>query len=215
MQILFEGEGLEFQKLIRYPTFQVFSQKVTFFTGPSGIGKSTLFRMFNRTIAPTAGKLYYRGKPITEYSPILLRREVLLISQEIFLFSGSIYENFRRFYEYRDLPVPEEDQIKKWLALCALSISPDASCDSLSGGERQRVMLAIYLSFSPSVLLLDEPTSALDLETASVLLNNLISHAKQVGMTPIIVSHAEELVTQFAEDQILLERGDMSWERSN
>ena len=76
-------------------------------------------------------------------------------------------------------------------------------------------MLAIYLSFSPSVLLLDEPTSALDLETASVLLNNLISYAKQVGMTPIIISHAKELVTQFAEEQILLERGDMSWERSN
>lgn len=215
MNILFEGEKLNFKNIIEYPDFKIFSQKTTFLTGSSGVGKSTLFRMFNRTLTPLSGKLYYKGKPIEEYSPISLRREVMLLSQDVFLFSGSIYDNFCKFYEYSEAEAPGKELIKNYLELCALSVPLDFKCDSLSGGERQRVMLAIYLSFSPSVLLLDEPTSALDFETASVLLDNLTSYAKRAEITPIIISHSEKLTEKFAQEQISLERGEPIWEHSN
>lgn len=215
MDFLFEGEGLQFQQIIQYPNFHVRRNRVTFLTGPSGVGKSTLLRMFNRTITPSAGELRYCEKSIADYSPITLRREVLLISQEVFLFVGSIRDNFVRFYQYRELPPPDDAQMKEWLSVCALSMSLDALCDSLSGGERQRVMLAIYLSLKPSVLLLDEPTSALDFVTASMLLEHLLAYAKQANITPIIVSHTGELIERFAQEQILLKGGGDLWEQNN
>lgn len=213
MDFLFEGEGLEFLNTIRYPTFKISPKKTTFIIGSSGVGKSVLLKMLNLTVNPSAGMLRYRGKLLTEYKPVSLRREVMLISQDTFLFPGNIKENFRLFYEYRELPAPEDEQIERWLFICMLKLPIYSDCSLLSGGERQRVMLAIYLSLSPSVLLLDEPTSALDFNTAEALFENIISYANKKGISIIAVSHTPELIDHFAKDKIFLEREGTTWER--
>lgn len=213
MAFLFKGEGLEFLNTIRYPAFKISPKKTTFIIGPSGVGKSVLLKMLNLTVNPSVGTLYYRGKLITEYQPIFLRREVMLISQDTFLFPGNIRDNFHLFYEYRELPVPEDEQIERWLSICMLKLPINSDCSLLSGGERQRVMLAIYISFSPSVLLLDEPTSALDFNTATALFENILSYANDKGISIIAVSHTHELIDSFAQDKIFLEREGTTWER--
>ena len=165
MKELFRTLGLAVNG-IRYPDMTIYENKITFLTGPSGCGKSTLFRIFNGTLDPEEGTLFYRGQDIRGLDSLTHRREVSLVSQSVFLFPGTIRENFRQFYQFRELPEPDPDRIRFFLELCCLTADPDTDCTTFSGGEKQRVYLAIFLSFEPRVVLLDEPTSALDTITS-------------------------------------------------
>ena len=78
-----------------------------------------------------------------------------------FLFEGTIKENFEAYYGVLREKPPYLDQMREALRRAALPISIETDCRSLSGGERQRAYLALFLSFSPDVLLLDEPTASL------------------------------------------------------
>lgn len=183
---------------IRYPDIAFQRQEINVICGPSGCGKSTLLRLCNRTLVPATGQVCLDGQDIRACDPLQLRREVLLAGQEVFLFDGSIADNFRQFYALRELPEPPQNGMRRFLDLCACPLSTDSSCGALSGGERQRVFLAVCLSFVPRVLLLDEPTSALDGDTARRFMTNLRDFAAQHGMSVILVSHDRELATRFA-----------------
>ena len=147
---------------------------------------------------PATGQVCLDGQDIRACDPLQLRREVLLAGQEVFLFDGSIADNFRQFYVLRELPEPSQNGMRRFLDLCACPLSTDSPCGALSGGERQRVFLAVCLSFVPRVLLLDEPTSALDGDTARRFMTNLRDFAAQHGMSVILVSHDRELAARFA-----------------
>lgn len=183
---------------IRYPDIAFQRQEINVICGPSGCGKSTLLRLCNRTLVPATGQVCLDGQDIRACDPLQLRREVLLAGQEVFLFDGSIADNFRQFYTLRELPEPPQNGMRRFLDLCACPLSTDSPCGALSGGERQRVFLAVCLSFVPHVLLLDEPTSALDGDTARRFMTNLRDFAAQHGMSVILVSHDRELATRFA-----------------
>lgn len=183
---------------IRYPDIAFQRQEINVICGPSGCGKSTLLRLCNRTLVPATGQVCLDGQDIRACDPLQLRREVLLAGQEVFLFDGSIADNFRQFYTLRELPEPPQNGMRRFLDLCACPLSTDSPCGALSGGERQRVFLAVCLSFVPRVLLLDEPTSALDGDTARRFMTNLRDFAAQHGMSVILVSHDRELATRFA-----------------
>lgn len=184
---------------LRYPDMAFAREGVNVIHGPSGCGKTTLLRLCNRTLAPTSGQVRLEGKDIRTLDPLRLRRDVLLAGQEVFLFEGSIADNFRQFHTLREGPEPQEDAMRRFLELCACALPPDSPCEPLSGGERQRVFLAVCLSFLPRMLLLDEPTSALDGETARRLLDNLRQFAARHGMTLVIVSHDRELTRPLAD----------------
>lgn len=183
---------------IRYPDIAFQRQEIDVICGPSGCGKSTLLRLCNRTLVPATGQVCLDGQDIRACDPLQLRREVLLAGQEVFLFDGSIADNFRQFYALRELPEPPQNGMRRFLDLCACPLSTDSPCGALSGGERQRVFLAVCLSFVPRVLLLDEPTSALDGDTARRFMTNLRDFAALHGMSVILVSHDRELATRFA-----------------
>ncbi len=183
---------------IRYPDIAFQRQEINVICGPSGCGKSTLLRLCNRTLVPATGQVCLDGQDIRACDPLQLRREVLLAGQEVFLFDGSIADNFRQFYALRELPEPPQNGMRRFLDLCACPLSTDSPCGALSGGERQRVFLAVCLSFVPRVLLLDEPTSALDGDTARRFMTNLRDFAALHGMSVILVSHDRELATRFA-----------------
>lgn len=184
---------------LRYPDVTFVREGINVIHGPSGCGKSTLLRLCNRTLAPATGQVRLEGRDIREYDPLRLRRDVLLAGQEIFLFEGSIADNFRQFHALREEPEPQESGMRRFLDLCACPLPPDSPCGPLSGGERQRIFLAVCLSLTPRVLLLDEPTSALDGETARRLLDNLRHFAARHGMTLVIVSHDRDLTRPLAD----------------
>ena len=195
--ILLEGRGLAFAGQIHYPNFQIFEDEVTFLVGESGTGKSTLLRLLNATRNPSEGLVFYRGKNILEEEAVFLRRRLLLVSQSVYLFDTGIRQNYRAFYEYRELPPPSERVMEEFLSLCCAPFSLDRDCTTLSGGERQRVYLAIHLSLLPEVLLLDEPTSALD-PISTLKIEDLMEELKS-RYTVIIVTHNMQQAARIAD----------------
>ncbi len=166
-----------------------------------------MLKLLSGVASYDAGSVQYRGQEVTAYDSIALRREVLLCGQTVYLFDGSIRDNFRKYYAYRDLPAPEDAVIRDILTLCVANFPLDAMCASMSGGERQRIYTAIYLSFMPRVLLLDEPTSALDAKTALAFFESITGFCRKKKITLIVVSHDKILTERFADAVIVLGSG--------
>jgi putative ABC transport system ATP-binding protein len=203
-----EMKQINFENLIDYPDLSIETDQVTFICGSSGSGKSTLLRLLNGTVSPGRGEITFDGRSIEDFDTVTLRRELMLVSQTVYLFDAAVRENFMEFYQYRELPPPGDDEIASWLSLCCADFPQDMSCTSMSGGERQRVYIAIYLSFQPKVLMLDEPTSALDAKTSVTLMENLTAYCKENHIGMIVVSHDRALAERFADQTIFLERGE-------
>lgn len=205
-RIILETKSLSFQNMIFYQDIQIFNNEVNFIVGKSGTGKSTLLRLFNGTLSPSGGSIFYQGTDIITVDTINLRKEILLISQSLYLFDESIKENFYKFYEYRGKTVPSEQKMKEFLEICCIDFSLDKDCLTMSGGERQRVYTAIFLSFLPKVIMLDEPTSALDKHNSFNVIHNILAFCKDNKITSIIVSHNENLTNSFADKIITIEK---------
>lgn len=201
---ILEWSDLSFLSTIRYPDFRVRRGEVVFVSGQSGSGKSSLFRLINATANPSSGRILLDGRDIRDENSLEWRKKVLLAGQAAYLFGGSIAENFRKYHEYTGTTPPEKEEMVRLLHACCIDFAPDTSCDTFSGGEKQRVFLSIAISYSPQILLLDEPTSALDTATAVCLLENLIKHARETGMTLLIISHDAALRARFADTVIPL-----------
>lgn len=204
MFVLETSNGLNFLDLIKYPKIQIKEEAFTFITGKSGCGKSTYLRMLNGTVLPKDGEIIYRGDKVTELDKIEFRRKVMLVPQEVFLFEGTILENFNFYYKSREQEPLDEKQIKNFLHICCADFSLDTQCSSLSGGEKQRVFLSIFISFLPDVLLLDEPTSALDGETSNNFMLNIKEFCKKNHISIVCICHNNELVNKFADEVIRL-----------
>lgn len=201
-----ETRGLTFLDLVTYPDLSITEGALTFVVGRSGSGKSTLLKLFNYTYTPTTGEVLYRGTSTHAMDTVALRRAVLLVSQVVFLFDGTIRDNFHRFYEAREQSPPADEVMSRYLAIAQVPFTLEDPCETMSGGERQRVYLAICLSFEPDVLMLDEPTSALDQTTSRQLFRELKSHAAGTGMTLITISHDQGLREEFADRVISVEQ---------
>lgn len=202
--IILRTKNLSFNNLIYYKDIYIENNKANFIVGKSGTGKSTLLRLFNDTLSPSSGIIYYSENDISEMDTILLRQELLLISQTVYLFDASIKENFKQYYSYRDMPPPSDDEMKYFLNLCSVRFPLDSNCTIMSGGERQRVYIAIFLSFKPKVLMLDEPTSALDKQTGIEVMDNILDYCKMNEITVVAVSHDVNLTDKFAENVIAI-----------
>ncbi len=195
-----------FQSMIRYPNIKIAKGKTTFIHGPSGCGKSTLLKLINGTTSPDSGEIFYKGNNIENIDTIDLRREILLVAQSVFLFTGTIEENFKKYYEYRDRDLPTKETMEKFLKICSAEFPLETRCETMSGGERQRVYIAIFLSFMPDVLMLDEPTSALDNTSSDIMMSNIKNFTNDNEMTTIVVSHYLTLAEKYGDEIIALER---------
>lgn len=195
-----------FQSMIRYPDIKIAKGKTTFIHGPSGCGKSTLLKLINGTISPDSGEILYKDNNINNIDTIKLRREILLVGQSVFLFTGTIEQNFKKYYEYRDHDVPAKYEMERFLKICCADFPLGTRCETMSGGERQRVYIAIFLSFMPEVLMLDEPTSALDNTSSDIMMSNIKNFSKDNEMTTVVVSHYLPLAEKYGDNIIALER---------
>lgn len=199
MSIIKSTEGLSFSDILVYPKIDIKKNTFTFIRGKSGSGKSTYLKLLNRTLLPSQGEIFYEDKNIKDYPVLDYRKEVLLVPQEVFLTEGTIYDNFKFYFEARDEEVISEDEMNTFLKLACLDKDITSNVLNLSGGERQRVFLAIFLSLKPKVVLLDEPTSALDISTSNELMKSLKNYFKENGITSVCVSHNDEIVDKYSE----------------
>ena len=203
---VFATKGLVFRN-ISYPDIEILRNKATFITGGSGTGKTTLLRLFNQTATQTSGTIMFCGSDIGSLRATELRRKAVLCGQKVFLFDGTIRDNFDEFRRYRRLPALSDEDITRFLKICRLDHGPERDCGSMSGGEKARVFLAIHLSLGPVVLMLDEPTSALDNETAVAVMRNIKLYCTDNDITLIVISHDRTVVDSIADDVIELGGG--------
>lgn len=176
----------------------------TAIVGPSGAGKSTLLRLLNRLADPDAGTITYRGRPLNEYEPLALRREVSLVPQLPALLEGTVESNLA----YAAGLAGKELDVERCLRLAGLD--PDfAGRDvaKLSVGEQQRAMLARALSQEPAVLLLDEPTSALDHATRDAIEATLAELRRALDISIVLVSHDPEQARRLGDWVVRVEQG--------
>lgn len=199
MEIL-RFENVKFIK--EYDDFTINKNEIVFVVGKSGSGKSTLLKLINNTLQMKSGSIFYKDTNILNIKPVELRRNIMMTSQENFLFDMTIKENFHEFYKLRDLENLTDDEIVKFLKIADFDVDVNLDVEKLSGGEKQRVFLAIALSMRPAVLLLDEPTSALDSSTAFNMMKNIVDYCKNNDITLVVVSHARNLVDEFADKTI-------------
>ncbi len=203
--MLFETKKLCFKDFICYTDLVIEDEKINFIVGPSGSGKSTLLKLFNKTQEYSLGDIFYQGKSLSEYKSISLRREVNLVSQSVYLFPGTVRENFELYYRYCECELELSDErMKKFLLLAEADFDVEECCDNMSGGERQRIYIAICISMEARVIMLDEPTSALDEETSEKVLGNIIQYVKESARTLVVISHNNYLAERYSENTITL-----------
>jgi putative ABC transport system ATP-binding protein len=176
----------------------------TAIVGPSGAGKSTLLRLLNRLADPDAGTIAYRGKPLTEYEPLALRREVSLVPQLPALLEGTVESNL----SYAAGLAGKQLDAGRCLHLAGLDPDfVDRDVAKLSVGEQQRVMLARALAQGPAVLLLDEPTSALDHAARDAIEATLAQLRRELEISIVLVSHDPEQARRLGDWVVRLEQG--------
>ena len=202
--IIITANKLNFKNIIKYPDISIKYNKATFIYGESGVGKSILLQLLNGVVSVKEGEIIYHKKNINTLSPIELRKDILLCNQSVFLFDDTIENNFKKFYNYKELPHLTQEQMKYYLELCCINFNINSDCVSMSGGERHRIFIAICLSFIPAVLMLDEPTSALDNQNANAMLSTIKKFCSEHSITLIIVCHDKSLVDKYADNIIYL-----------
>ncbi len=186
----------------------------TVLLGPSGVGKTSLLRLFNVLEIPTAGKILYKNRNLLDYSIPELRRRVVMILQKPVIFEGKIRDNLILAFRLKKQIPPVDAALKEFLIRCGLS--PDllnASAENLSGGEQQRLALARALILNPEVLLLDEPTASLDVESEKRIIGLLLNENRESERTLVCVTHSLPLI-QAASRLVFMDQGKIMAVRS-
>lgn len=185
------------------------AREVTGVVGPSGSGKSSLLRCFNRLSEPTSGKVTFRGTDVREFSPVRLRRRIGLVGQTPVIFPGDVESNLS--YGLDDAGRDNFVEVLDRVALPAEFLT--RSSEQLSVGEAQRVCIARALVRGPEILLLDEPTSALDRYSLKTV-EGLITALAGESLTVVVVTHDLALAGRICSSAKLLVDGEVKSEGS-
>ncbi len=184
--------------------------QTTAIVGSTGSGKSTLIKLILRLYDSTAGEIKFDGKNIKDLELDSLRNKIGLVSQDIFLFEGTVFENIA----YGNLDAKDEEV---WEAAKLsesdkfINLLPNKENtivgergQKLSGGQRQRISIARAILKNPEILILDEATSAVDNETEAAIQRSI--NTLKEGRTVIAIAHRLSTIRN-AEIIYVLEEG--------
>jgi len=217
-QQLFQFDNVSLKKgnhtIIQDASFTVAPGDFTVLLGPSGVGKTSLLRLFNALEIPTTGKILYKGKNLLDYSIPQFRRRVVMILQKPVVFGGKIRDNLTLPFALKRQKAPVDATLKEFLGRCHLSHDLlNESAENLSGGEQQRLALVRALLLNPDVLLLDEPTASLDVESEKRVIDLLLNENQESGRTLVCVTHSLPLI-QAASRLVFMDQGKIVAVRS-
>jgi len=176
--------------------------------GPSGSGKSTLLKCLNRLTDLDHGTIRFEGKNITDWPPIELRRNLVLLPQESIMLQGSVFDNVA--YGPSLMGEIDENHIQKCIKQVGLSEQfVDRNADKLSGGEKKRVALARALALKPKMLLLDEPTSGVDPKNVKKIEDTITGFSRNLKLTVLWVTHYVEQAKRVSDRIANLKNGQI------
>jgi ATP-binding cassette subfamily B protein len=207
--VSFEAVSFAFDRsgpVLNGVSFRVRAGETLAVVGPSGSGKSTIADLLLRLFDPDSGVVRLDGHDLRQVRLADLRRHVVLVDQEPFVFHASIAENLR--YARPDASQRDLEEAAQAAGIAEFIAGLPQQYETpvgergmaLSAGERQRVALARAFLAGPAVLVLDEPTASLD----PVSEQNVIAGYEAVmrGRTTILITHRLELARQ--ADRILV-----------
>jgi len=188
------------------------SGKTVALVGATGSGKSTLIKLLLRFYPVNQGSIKVDDEPIDQLTLAALRESIGLVSQDVFLFEGSVRDNIA--YGKPDASIDEIvlaiKSAEAWGFVSELSDGINTVVGErgvkLSGGQRQRLSLARAILKNPPILILDEATSAVDNETEAAIQKSLAKISKD--RTVLVVAHRLSTIVA-ADNIVVLENGEV------
>ena len=185
--------------------------KTVALVGPSGAGKTTICHILPRFYEIHEGAVRIDGKNIADVTRSSLRRHIGIVTQDVFLFTGTIFENIA--YGKEGASMDEVVNAAKLANIHDFIMGLPDGYDTfvgergvkLSGGQKQRISIARVFLKDPAILILDEATSALDNATEILIQKSLDALCK--GRTTIVVAHRLSTVKNADEIVVIAEEG--------
>jgi ATP-binding cassette, subfamily B, bacterial MsbA len=193
-------------------TFKIAAGERIAIVGRSGAGKSTLIDLVLRFYDPTEGHVRIGGIDLREVTEKSLRQSIALISQDVFLFDGTIRENIRDGNaDATDAEIEkaaQRAQLESALATLPAGldspVGPNGS--NLSGGQKQRVGIARALAKNAKIFIFDEATSALDVENERLIMETVVRELQ--GATVLFVTHRPSTLN-YVDRVLILDAGEI------
>ena len=206
---------------LRGVTLALTPSKALALVGESGCGKTTCARIIARMDWPTAGEMYFRGKPVTEAGNAVeeraYRRAVQMVFQDPFSSLNpvfSVQHHLARRLALHGHARSKAKQVKgvadllNWVGL-EPALTAHKFPHELSGGQRQRVNIARALAVQPDVLVADEPTSMLDVSIRLGILELLARIKQERQLALLYITHDIATAAHVAEEVIVMFAGQM------
>jgi len=198
-------------------SFKLEAGKTMAVVGHTGAGKTSIISILNRLYETDSGRILIDNVNLHDYDIYSLREHIGIVLQDVFLFSGTVYDNIT--LRNADIPLAKVEEVGKMLGIHDFILSLPGGYlydvmergNTLSQGQRQLLSFARALLYNPSILILDEATSSVDSES-----EQLIQHAIDTlikGRTSIVIAHRLSTIRK-ADQIIVMDKGNII-ERGN
>jgi ABC-type multidrug transport system fused ATPase/permease subunit len=197
---------------LRHVSFEIRAGERVAIVGRSGAGKSTLIDLVLRFYDPSEGRVLIGGTDLRDVTEESLRQSIAFISQDVFLFDGTIRDNIRDGNpEATNAEIEEaarRAQLERVLAALPNGldspVGPNGS--NLSGGQKQRVGIARALAKNAKIYIFDEATSALDIENERLIMETVVRELR--GATVLFVTHRPSTLN-YVDRVLMLDAGQI------
>lgn len=198
-------------------TFEIPAGKTMAVVGHTGAGKTSIISILNRLYEIEGGQILIDDKDLQAYDVYSLREHIGIVLQDVFLFSGTIYDNIT--LRNSEIPLAKVEEVCKLLGIHDFIMRLPGSYyfdvmergNTLSQGQRQLLSFARALLYDPSILILDEATSSVDSESEQLIQRAIDTMIK--GRTSIVIAHRLSTIRK-ADEIIVMDKGQII-ERGN
>jgi osmoprotectant transport system ATP-binding protein len=193
--------------------FEIKNGELLVLIGPSGCGKTTTMKMINRIITHSEGRISIDGKDISTLDPVMLRRKIGYVIQQVGLFPHyTIEDNIALIPKMNKW---KEEEIKNRVSQLMMTVGLDPEVyakrypKELSGGQQQRVGVARALAANPDIILMDEPFGALDPITREQLQDELLRIQSEMHKTIVFVTHDMDEALKLGDRIAIMKDGEL------
>lgn len=195
---------------------------ITALIGPNGAGKTTLYNLLTGKLAPTSGRIRFKGEDITSHSPAERTERGMGRSFQITnIFEGLtvrrnlripiVARSSRRYDPVSDLEndVEIDEKVEEVLDLVGIEDIADRRCENLSYGDKRRVEIGISLATDPDLVLLDEPTAGMNPEETERMVELIESLDRRTETSFFLTEHDMNVVFSIASRILVLHQGQV------